>query len=430
MERNARLFRAKVAVTDKPIRVRQKAGTQVSEINAMSVPLIRPVRLWPGSHVFLRASWLELFFDLIFVAAVSQVGVPLGEDYTLHGVIRYGFMFLLIWWAWFGHTMYSTRFDANDVVHRLLTLVQIFAAAAMDANAKGDLASRDSAGFGAAYAVQRLVLVIQYLRARREKQTRALTTTHTLGFGIAALLWIVAALVPPPARFVLWGLALAIDLATPWIATKYTHTAPTHPEHLPERFGLFTIILLGESVAAVMRGMESQESWPVSAAISAFSALALVFALWWWYFDVACGAAERHVKSRTDSRLLELWSHAHFPLYLSIAVLGVGLERIISFPTDTHLAADDAWILIGAALIAMGSLIVIAAAFPNSKPCPAVTTPSLGASSARASPGAIPTLLGCHIPFMYLWRTNTPGSPFRGAAHRFSCWQGRRASFL
>ena len=337
----------------------------MSEIKPLSVALIRPVRLWPGSHVFRRASWLELFFDLIFVAAVSQVGIPLGEDYTLHGVIRYAFMFLLIWWAWFGHTMYSTRFDADDVVHRLLTLVQIFAAAAMAANAKGDLASRDSAGFGAAYAVQRVVLVIQYLRARREKQTRRLTSIYALGFGAAALLWIVAALVPPPARFLLWGLALAVDLATPWLATNYTHTAPPHPEHLPERFGLFTIILLGESVAAVMRGMESQESWPVSAAISAFSGLALVFGLWWWYFDVARGAAERHVKSRTDSRLLELWSHAHFPLYLCIAVMGVGLERIISFPTDTRLANVHAWILIGAALVAMGSLLAIAATFPN-----------------------------------------------------------------
>ena len=89
------------------------------------IRLFRSVRLWPADQGKVRrASWLELFFDLIFVAAVSQVGVPLGEDYSIHGLIRYSLMFLLIWWAWFGHTMYSTRFDADDVVHRLLTLVQ------------------------------------------------------------------------------------------------------------------------------------------------------------------------------------------------------------------------------------------------------------------------------------------------------------------
>jgi len=71
----------------------------------------------------------------------------LGEDYSLHGLMRYALMFLLIWWAWLGHTMYSTRFDADDVVQRLLTLLQIFATAAMAANSKAAFDSRDSAGF-------------------------------------------------------------------------------------------------------------------------------------------------------------------------------------------------------------------------------------------------------------------------------------------
>ncbi len=285
------------------------------------IQLARSVRLWPGDKSeSRRASWLELFFDLIFVAAVSQVGVPLGQDYSIHGLVRYSLMFLLIWWAWFGHTMYSTRFDADDVVHRLLTLVQVFAAAAMAANAKQDLADRDSAGFGAAYAVQRVVLVVQYLRARREPKTRRLATIYAAGFGVAAIVWTVAAVVPPPLRFWLWAAALLIDLSTPLITMRHTQTVPPHPEHLPERFGLFTIILLGESVAAVMRGMESQESWPVSAAISAFTGFALVFGLWWWYFDVARGAEERPLRSARDTLLFQVWSHAHFPLYLSIAV--------------------------------------------------------------------------------------------------------------
>ena len=99
-------------------------------MSAKPIQLARWVRLWPADKSeSRRASWLELFFDLIFVAAVSQVGVPLGQDYSIYGLVRYSLMFLLIWWAWFGHTMYSTRFDADDVVHRLLTLVQIFAAA-------------------------------------------------------------------------------------------------------------------------------------------------------------------------------------------------------------------------------------------------------------------------------------------------------------
>ena len=321
---------------------------------------VRPVRLWSADpSQSRRASWLELFFDLIFVAAVAQVGVPLGEDYTLHGLVRYGLMFLLIWWAWLGHTMYSTRFDADDIVQRLLTLVQIFAAAAMAANAKSAFDSRDSAGFGAAYAVLRTVLVVQYLRARRVKEARRLTTLYAVGFGLAAFLWGVAAVIPAPERFWLWAAALLIDLGTPWLVVQHTHRYPPDAEHLPERFGLFTIILLGESVASVMHGMESQDMWSPSAAISAFAGLSLAFGYWWWYFDGARGAAKRHVTSNRKTLLFQIWSYAHLPLYLSIAVVGVGVEHVVSLPPGAHLHREDAWILTGAAVVLMTTLTII-----------------------------------------------------------------------
>lgn len=265
-------------------------------------------------------------------------------------------MFLLIWWAWLGHTMYSTRFDADDVVQRLLTLLQIFAAAAMAANAKSAFDSRDSAGFAAAYAVLRLVLVVQYLRARRLRETRRLTTLFAVGFGAAAFLWAVATIFPAPVRFWLWAAALLIDLGTPWLAVQHTHKYPPDAEHLPERFGLFTIILLGESVASVMHGMESQDMWSPSAAISAFTGLSLAFGYWWWYFDGARGAAKRHVTSNRKTLLFQIWSYAHLPLYLSVAVVGVGVEHVVSLPPGVHLHREDAWILTGAAAALMTTL--------------------------------------------------------------------------
>jgi low temperature requirement protein LtrA len=325
-----------------------------------SNPLVKPIRLWPnGSEHSRRVTWLELFFDLIFVAAVSQVAAALARDYSIHGLVRFAFMFLLIWWAWLGHTMYSTRFDADDAVQRLLTLVQIFAAAAMAANAKDSFDSRDSAGFGAAYAVLRIVLVVQYLRARRLRQTRHLTSLYAAGFGVAALLWGLAAIVESPARFWIWGVALMVDLTTPWLAMSHSHKVPHGADHLPERFGLFTIILLGESVAAVMHGMESQENWPLSAAISAFLGMALAFGYWWWYFDGVHGASERHVRSKKDISRFHLWSYAHFPLYLAIAVTGVGIEHIVSLAPGEHLHHAAVWILVSAAFVLMTSLITI-----------------------------------------------------------------------
>jgi low temperature requirement protein LtrA len=325
-----------------------------------SNPLVKPIRLWPNrSEHSRRVTWLELFFDLIFVAAVSQVAVALARDYSVHGLMRFAFIFLLVWWAWLGHTMYSTRFDADDAVQRLLTLIQIFAAAAMAANAKDSFDSRDSAGFGAAYAVLRIVLVVQYLRARRLKQTRELTTMYAAGFGLAAVLWGAAAIIPAPWRFWIWGMALLIDLSTPWLALSHSHKVPHGADHLPERFGLFTIILLGESVAAVMHGMESQENWLVSAALSAFLGMALAFGFWWWYFDGVHGASERHIRTSKDMSRFHVWSYAHFPLYLAIAVTGVGVEHIVSLAPGEHLHHAAIWILVVAAFVVMSSLTLV-----------------------------------------------------------------------
>lgn len=323
--------------------------------------LLRNIRLRSDHAPNLRpVSWLELFFDLIFVAAIAQVGTPLSHDYSLSGLARYTFLFFLIWWAWLGHSMYSTRFETDDTLQRLLTLLQIFAAAIMAANAGNALSSRDSAGFGAAYAVMRIVLVAQYIRARRLDGARSLATIYATGFGFAAMLWVAAAFFDTPARFYVWTAALLIDLATPWFAVEHTHKLPPDAAHLPERFGLFTIILLGESVTAVMHGIESQEGWFASAAISAFVGLALAFGYWWWYFDRAHGADERHVRTKRQTSLFQLWSYTHFPLYLSIAVVGVGVEHLIALPEAAHPHADSAWILLGAATVLMLALNTIA----------------------------------------------------------------------
>lgn len=325
--------------------------------------LLRPPRLWPADSSGLgrRVTWLELFFDLVFVAAVAQVGVPLSQTYSLEGLGRYVFFFVLIWWAWLGHTFYSTRFDTDDLLQRGLTLIQIFTAVVMAANAKDALDSRNSAGFGAAYAGMRIVLVLQYLRARRIAETRTLTTHFATGYGAAAVLWIAAAVAPTNLRFWLWGAALAIDLGTPLLARRFNHEFPPDAAHLPERFGLFTIILLGESVAGVMRGVESQETWSPAAATSAVLGLVIAFSVWWWYFDGASGAAERHVRDARSARLFDIWNYAHLPLYLGVAICAVGVEHAIAMPAGAHLHAEEAWMIAASAFVAMSALITIEA---------------------------------------------------------------------
>jgi low temperature requirement protein LtrA len=322
-------------------------------------PLVVPLRLRSTGEAGRKVTWLELFFDLIFVAAVAQVAEPLRHEYTIEGLARFAPLFLLIWWAWTGQSVFSTRFDTDDVVQRGLTLVQVFVVAAMAANAKEALDSRSSAGFAAAYAAVRLVLVAQYLRARHVPGARALTNRYVAGHGGAAVLWLASALVPSPVRFWIWTIAFVVDLGTPWLAVRHSVHVPPDAAHLPERFGLFTLILLGESVVAVMHGMESQDDWTPAAAASAFLGMAILFALWWWYFDGALAASEQPVRTKRDAVRFHIWSYAHFPLYLGIVVTGVGIQRIVTAASRATLPANESLILAtgaGGVMIAMTTI--------------------------------------------------------------------------
>jgi low temperature requirement protein LtrA len=322
----------------------------------------QPLRLRSaGTDAARKVTWLELFFDLIFVAAVSQVAAPLRENYTLAGLVRFAPLFVLIWWAWTGHTVFSTRFDTDDGIQRGLTLLQMFAVAVMAANAKDALDSRSSAGFAAAYAAVRLVLVAQYFRAGQVREARPLTRRYLVGHGGAALLWLASAIVPAPERFWMWGVALAIDLGTPWLAVRHSVKAPPDPAHLPERFGLFTLILLGESVVAVMHGIESQEDWTPAAASSAFLGMGISFLIWWWYFDGASGASPQPVRTRRDAIRFHIWTYAHFPLALGIIVAGVGIHRSVTAASRAVVGGTDVLILSSAVTLVMLAMTSIRA---------------------------------------------------------------------
>ena len=319
------------------------------------------VRLWshdaPDDR---RVTWMELFFDLVFVAAVAQVGTPLATDYSFQGLGRYAFLLLVIWWAWSGHAVYSTRFDPDDRLQRVLTLLQMIAVIFMAANAEQGLDSVSSAGFAAAYAVMRAILVLQYLRAAGVPSVRHLTRLHARGIGISAGVWLLSAFVPIPARYVLWSLAFAIDVVTVVRASRYLEDFPPHAVHLPERYGLFTLILLGESIVAIMKGIQAQPDWTVPAATAAFGGIGAIFLVWWCYFELAQATAHRRIRSRRDVRAFEIWSHAHVPLYLGLVLASVGIEHIIRTGAHEPPHAEEGLVLAVAVLGVVLALMVIA----------------------------------------------------------------------
>jgi len=205
----------------------------------------------------------------------------------------------------------------------------------------------------------RFVLVLQYLRACLLPDARALASEHALGIAVAASMWLASALAPVPARYLLWGLALTTDLVTIVIVARHTETSPPDAAHLPERFGLFTLILFGESIVAVMKGIQAQPSWTVSAASAAFLGIGVIFAFWWGYFEVASAAAERHIRRRADARRFHVWSYAHLPFYLGLALTTTGIEHIVRAGGTAHLGVEAAAILGGGATVSTVALAVL-----------------------------------------------------------------------
>jgi low temperature requirement protein LtrA len=308
-----------------------------------------------------RVTWIELFFDLVFVAAVAQVSGPLAHDFSFDGLGRYAFLLFVIWWAWSGHAVHATRFGTDDMLQRALTLLQMIGVIFMAANAEQGLDSVSSAGFAAAYAITRLILVVQYVRAGAIVRARVLTSIYAKGFGAAACLWLLSAFVEPPMRYGLWTAALIVEVSTATQASRYVAALPPHATHLPERFGLFTMILLGESIIAIMKGIQAQPDWSPTAAGVALGGIGFTFLVWWMYFEYAGAASDRAVRTTHDRRAYEVWTYAHVPLYLGMVLSAVGVEHLIKQGTSIHLTPEEAWLLGGALGVVLAALRVLRA---------------------------------------------------------------------
>jgi len=326
--------------------------------------LFKPPRLRFGQEAELErhASWLELFYDLVFVAAVAQLANSLSDDYTWVGVFRFCVLFVPVWWAWVGHTYYLTRFDTEDVGHRLLTFAQMTAATALAVHVPTALGA-GAVGFALSYAVVRFILVAEYLRASRHiKEVRPLTNRFAAGFGTAASLWALSALVPAPWRFWFWGAGLAIDFLTPITAGQLHVRFPPHLMHLPERFGLFTIIVIGEAVVSVAMGVGTA-GLNLGTGAAGFMGLLVAFALWWGYFEGARGAAVRALSASSHTRRYQLWLYSHLPLLMGITATAVGVKHILNQPAGEVLPFTEGWLLcvsIAASVLALNAIFLAA----------------------------------------------------------------------
>ncbi len=317
----------------------------------MSPPRLRSVE---DADEIRHATWLELFFDLVFVVAVAQLAGALSSDLTTEGFFIFLGLFVAVWWAWVGYTFYADRFDTDDVIHRVLMLGGMFAVAAL-ASVIPDAAQGDTEPFAVAYVAVRAIVIGLNARAWLHlPAARPLLNVYIPAFSTAAALMLFSVAVEPPARYWMWALALTIDIGTPLASRSRIAIVRVHSSHIPERVGLFTIIVLGEAVLAVVIGTSSVD-WSLESGLVALLGFAIAASFWWLYFDYLDGETLIRRGVWYGQALL----YSHVPLTAGVIVLGVGVKEAIEDTVAAELADSTRWLLGGGLALAYAALAAI-----------------------------------------------------------------------
>jgi len=314
-------------------------------------PAIRSVE--PGHR---QATWAELFFDLIFVVAVAQLATYLLHNLTWRGVGIYVLAYLPVWLGWVFATVYANRFDTDDLGQRLITFAQMLAVAAMAAS----IAEETGLQFAISIAVFRLLVLLSYVRVRAAVPAAGpIANRMIIQMSISAAIWIASTFVEGNVRLAFWAAAIVVELAVAFLPQwqRVLASVPLHLGHLPERFGLFVIIVLGETVLAVVVGV-AEADWAATAVIFGAIGLTISFSLWWIYFETVSAEAMHHQGAFRPIG----WILAHAPLVMGITALGVGIEVAVHFESGERLHTADALVLGGSLSVALLSLGLLSAA--------------------------------------------------------------------
>ena len=230
--------------------------------------------------------------------------------------------------------------------------------ASLAVNVRDALGSTGS-GFALSYAALRFVQVYEYLLVgQKNPPVRTLTNHYVVGYGLAALLWAISAFIPAPWRFFVWGVAIVVDLLTPLTASEKHLKFPPHATHLPERFGLFTIIVIGEAVVSVVFTI-SNIGLSMGTEIAGVMGLIIAFSLWWGYFEESHGAEARVLEAGTQIRKYQLWLYSHFPLLIGITMVADGIKHVIALTLWQPMIPGEVWMLCGGLALALLSLSTI-----------------------------------------------------------------------
>jgi low temperature requirement protein LtrA len=302
------------------------------------------------------ATPLELFFDLTFVIAIVEASSSLHHGlvggHPGHAIATYPLVFFAVWWAWMNLTWFASAYDTDDALYRLAVFVQMTGVLILAAGVHSVFAGEEFGVMTLGYVVMRLGMVALWLRAAlSDPPGRACALRYALGISVLQVGWVLRLALPASWEQVSFVVLAIGELCVPIWAERVGRTS-WHPRHIAERYGLFTIIVLGElllsAAIAVQTAIDNDSSFGELATI-VVGGLLIVFSMWWVYFDMPAERLVESVRESFEERVSGAfaWGYGHVFVFASAAASGAGLAVAVDQATG-HSALTDrqaAWTL-------------------------------------------------------------------------------------
>jgi len=321
-----------------------------------------------------RVSFLELFYDLAYVAVIGQASHQLAEHVTAGGVVEFAIIFGLIWFAWINGSLYIELHGGEDGRTRNIVFVQMCILVLLAVFTAG-AADRDGTAFSVVYSAFLLFMTWLWYTVRGQDRDRpellAVTAGYVVAVAISSAVILASGFLSSETRLVIWAAFLFAWFGGLVIVRRRETVlglGTTATDSLVERFGTFTIIVLGEVVLGVVAGMVSAERDAMTVAVGLL-ALCIGFGFWWIYFDLVGRRLPRNGPALTN------WVLSHFPIALSIAAAGAAIVSLIGHAHDARAPAETAWLLAGSVALGLLALIVVEHSLVDAERLPSVYRP-------------------------------------------------------
>ena len=329
-------------------------------------------------------SFLELFYDLVYVVLIAQATHALAGDISWRGLGEFAVVFGLIWIAWLNGTLIEELHGRDDARSRFFIFVQMLLLATLAVFA-GDAAGDGGDGFAITYALLLLVLTWLWYTVRRvdTDDYNVITGRYLAGMLVSIAVMVVSIFLPNDTRVLLWAFFILAFVAFGILQLRSSEwevlglTTPT--DSLVERFGLFTIIVLGEVVVGVVDGLSDVER-TLRTVVTGLVGLTIGFGFWWTYFDFV----GRRIPRRRRAAMGQ-WLYGHLPASMAIAASGAAMLSLVEHATEGRPPSPTSWLLAGSVATMMLSLIVIMRALQDFDRMIRIYGPVTGALIAGAA---------------------------------------------